>query len=149
MAAPQYRPRARLNEARPIGWPPEQSPRRKAQGPAPRSSERRKQLQRRRRFSILVVVPVLLMLGSIYLHTISAGLGDKVASLQGRLDLAEAEGQKLDVEVARLSAPEKIRTRAREDLHMKDPGAADLNVYQKDGEDDNQIGKEKAQSESP
>lgn len=96
-----------------------------------------------------MVVPVLLMLGSVYLHTVSAGLGDKVASLQGRLDHAESVGQKLDVEVAQLSAPERIRTKAREDLHMKDPGAADLNTYQKDREDDKQIGEEKAQSTSP
>jgi cell division protein FtsL len=92
---------------------------------------------------------VLLMLGSVYLHTVSAGLGDKVLSVQGRLDHAEAVGQKLEVEVAQLSSSERIRTKAREDLNMKDPGAADLNIYQKNGEDDNQIGKEKAQSKSP
>jgi cell division protein FtsL len=90
---------------------------------------------RRRRFAVLVVVPVLLMLGSVYLHTVSAGLADRVAGLEERLARAEAEEQKLGLRVAELSGAERIRSLAAEELGMKEPGGADLQVYSKDGED--------------
>ena len=90
---------------------------------------------RRRRFAVLVVVPVLLMLGSVYLHTVSAGLAGRVAGLEERLARAEAEGQKLELRVAELSGAERIRSLAAEELGMKEPDGADLEVYNKDGED--------------
>ena len=84
---------------------------------------------------MLVVVPVLLMLGSVYLHTVSAGLESRVAGLEDRLASAEADGQKLGLRVAELSGAERIRSLAAEELGMKEPDSADLEVYNKDGED--------------
>jgi cell division protein FtsL len=84
---------------------------------------------------MLVVVPVLLMLGSVYLHTVSAGLGGKVAGLQEQVARAEAEGEKLEVRVAELSGPGRIRSLAADELHMREPGGADMKLYDKHGED--------------
>ena len=90
-----------------------------------------------------MVVPVLLMLGSVYLHTVSAGLGDKVAELEGLNSRAAAEREQLEVRVAELSRPGRIRPLAREKSNMRDPDGTDLKVYGKSREDDWQSGGEK------
>lgn len=90
---------------------------------------------RRRRFAVVVVVPVLLMLGSIYLHTVAAGLEGRVAELESGLDAARAEGQRLEVRVAELSGADRIRPLAAEKLGMRAPGSEDLQVYGREGED--------------
>lgn len=89
----------------------------------------RKTQGRNRRFAVLVVVPVLLMLGSVYLHTVAAGLEATTAGLQHELDTARAQGERLEVEVAKLSAADRVRPLAREKLGMRDAGSADLEVF--------------------
>ena len=143
MAAPQRRyrvstplgPFARPAERPGPGGLPGESARRKAAG--------RRAAGRRRTFAVLVVVPVLLMLGSVYLHTVSAGLGGKVADLEEQVARAEAEGEKLEVRVAELSGPGRIRTLASERLRMREPGGAEMKVYAKHGEDGRPDGEEK------
>ena len=77
---------------------------------APRDrSLRRKAAGRRRRFAMLVVVPVLLMLGSVYLNTVAAGLDARAAELDVRLDRAREVGERLEVKVAELSGADRIR----------------------------------------
>ena len=100
-------------------------------GPRRRGVDKRrgKEAGRRRRFAILVVVPVLLMLGSVYLHTVSAGLENRTAALQEELDATRAEGERLEVEVAELSAADRIRPLAREKLNMRDAGSQELQVH--------------------
>jgi cell division protein FtsL len=76
-----------------------------------------------------VVVPVLLMLASVYLHTVSAGLEARTEGLQHELETARAQGERLEVEVAKLSAADRVRPLAREKLGMRDAGSADLEVF--------------------
>ena len=95
---------------------------------APRKASHRTQ-GRKRRFVVLVVVPVLLMLGSVYLHTVSAGLETRTEGLRHELDVARAQGERLEVEVARLSAADRVRPLAREKLGMMDAGSAQLEVF--------------------
>jgi cell division protein FtsL len=127
MAAPQRRYRASA-PTRPVAPPIGSNG-----GGLPGGAARRKAAGRRRRFAVVVVVPVLLMLGSVYLHTVSAALTDKVVYLGERLARAEAEGERLEIRVAELSAAGRIRSLAAEKLGMQDPSGADLEVY--DGED--------------
>jgi cell division protein FtsL len=87
---------------------------------------------------MLVVIPVLLMLGSVYLHTVAAGFEGRVAELQRDLDGARAEGQRLEVRVAELSGAERIRPLAAEKLSMRAPGSEDLQLYGREGEDGTQ-----------
>ena len=91
---------------------------------------------------MVVVVPVLLMLGSVYLHTVSAGLTVKAAGLEERIAGAEADGERLEVRVAELSGAGRIRSLAAEKLGMKDPSGAELEVYAEDGEDGTRDGGE-------
>lgn len=123
MAAPQrwYRSTLPTEPAWPV-W--ERAPAKKRSG-----SERRRAQGRKRRFAILVVVPVLLMLGSVYLHTVSAGLEGRTDGLQNELDAARAQGERLEVDVAKLSAADRVRPLAREKLGMRDAGSADLEVF--------------------
>ncbi len=127
MAAPNRRYRAALptEPARPV--------RKRAPDRRPLDA-----VGRRRRFAVLVVVPVLLMLGSVYLHTVAADLDGRVAELEDDLDRARAEGQRLEVRVAELSRPGRIRPLAAETLGMRDPGSGDLSVYGREGEDGTQ-----------
>jgi cell division protein FtsB len=76
-----------------------------------------------------VVVPVLLMLGSVYLHTVSAGLEARTEGLQHELDAVRAQGERLEVKVAKLSAADRVRPLAREKLGMTDAGSAELEVF--------------------
>ncbi len=136
MAAPQ---RHEVWPATP-GYHP---PRRRTSEPA-RRAPRRKAAAHRRGFLMLVVVPVLLMLGSVYLHTVSADLGDRVAVLEEQRVRVAAEKEDLDVQVSRLSAPGRIRTEA-EALGMKEPNSSNLKVYEGNREDEIQNGGEEAQ----
>ena len=88
--------------------------------PQIRSLER-KAAGRRRRFAMIVVVPVLLMLGSVYLHTVAAGLDARAGDLEVRLDRVREEGERLEVRVAELSGAGRIREHAAEKLGMHEP----------------------------
>jgi cell division protein FtsL len=107
----------------------------KAPGEAPKRKRRRK-AWRGRRFVMLVVVPVLLMLGSVYVHTVAARLGDEVVRLEEEKKEAESEAERLEVRLTELSEPGRIRALARGDLGMQDPNGEDLETYDgSDGED--------------
>ncbi len=127
MAAPQRRYRSTLPTE--PAWPAWDRP------PGGRRPARRTRKEPRRtqgrnlRFAVLVVVPVLLMLGSVYLHTVSAGLEARKEGLQYELETARAQGERLEVEVAKLSAADRVRPLAREKLGMRDAGSADLEVF--------------------
>ncbi|MBA3609955.1 MAG: cell division protein FtsL [Rubrobacter sp.] len=120
------------------------APPRRVASPGPGRSPRRspgrsrKEVLRRRRMLLLVVVPVLMMLGSVYLHTVAAGLGERVAALEERVERAELEKERLDLKATELSAPGRIQSLAEEDLDMASPGGGELEVYGKDGEDEKQ-----------
>ncbi len=97
---------------------------------------RRDQGLRRRRFVFFVVVPVLLMLGSIYLHTMSAGLESRVSELQGQRAELGAQKERLEIDVSRASSPERVRSLAREN-GLRTPATGDLKVYKaEDGTQD-------------
>jgi len=84
---------------------------------------------------MLVVVPVLLMLGSVYLHTVATGLDTKAAELGVKIDRAGDEGERLKVLVAELSSAGRIRELAAEKLGMHEPGSSALKVYGSEVED--------------
>ena len=123
MAAPQRSYRSALPTE--PAWP--------SRSPEPGKRQARKARERargqKRRFAILVVFPVLLMLGSIYLNTVSTGLEGREAALQQQIDAARAEGERLEVDVAKLSAADRVRPLARERLGMRDAGSAELEVF--------------------
>ena len=125
MAAPQ---RHEARSAAPLRRPDRRGP-----GKPARPASRKRAAVNRRRFAMLVVIPVLLMLGSVYLHTVSANLGDRVAVLGEQNARASAVKETLDVQVSKLSAPGRIRAEARA-IGMKEPGGADLNVYKNNRE---------------
>lgn len=109
---------------------PEEAP-----GGAPKW-KRRRGVWKGRLFVVLVVVPVLLMLGSVYVHTVAAQFGDEVILLEEEKKEAEDEGERLEVRLTELSEPGRIRALARRDLDMRDPGGEDLETYDgSDGED--------------
>jgi cell division protein FtsL len=110
----------------------------KRAGDRPRDrASRQKAAGRRRRFALLVVVPVLLMLGSVYLNTVAAGLDSRAAALDVRLDRAREVGERLDVRVAELSGADRIRALAAEKLGMHEPKSSTLKVYgAEDGKND-------------
>ena len=132
MAAPQRRELAALPTE--PAWPV----RKRAPDGGERDAAGRKAAGRRRSFAALVVVPVLLMLGSVYLHTVAGGLNDRVVVLQNDLDRARAQGERLDVRVAELSGAERIRPLAAERLGMRAPESSDMEVYGREGEDGTQ-----------
>ena len=121
MAAPQRWYRSTLPTE--PAWPA-----RAPEKPAVRRSRQRSARGQKRRFAVVVVVPVLLMLGSVYLHTVAGGLEGRAAELEGRIDAARAEGERLEVDVAKLSAADRVRPLAREKLGMRDAGSADVEV---------------------
>ncbi len=135
MAAPQRRYRATFPTE--PAWPV----RKHAVRRSPDRALRRKAAARRRRFAMLVVVPVFLMLGSVYMHTIAAGLDTKAAELGVKLDRAGEEGERLKVRVAELSGAARIRELAEEKLGMHEPGSGALKVYRSEAEDGTQDGK--------
>src|SRR5215204_6921139 len=123
MAATQRRYQATLPTE--PAWPV----RKRAPDRSPDRALRRKAAGRRRRFAMLVVVPVLLMLGSVYLHTVAAGLDARAAELDVRLDRAREVGERLEVRVAELSGAERIRALAAEKLGLHKPKSTNLRVY--------------------
>jgi cell division protein FtsB len=127
MAAPQrwYRSTLPTEPALPA-W--EGAPDARRPSGAPRKTPRRTQ-GRKRRFAVLVVVPVLLMLGSVYLHTVSGGLEARTEGLQRELNAVRAQGERLEVDVAKLSAADRVRPLAREKLGMMDASSAELEVF--------------------
>lgn len=136
MAAPNYNGWGYLPEPRPVEHPPSRKPAsRRLPARRPDKATRRKAALRRRGFIFLVLVPVALMVGSVYLHTVSAGVNGRAAALEESLARAEAEREALEVRVAELSGADRIRTLAGEDLGMRDPGASDFRVYGSNGED--------------
>ena len=122
MAAPQRRYRAALPTE--PAWPARQ----RAPERSPKRTLRRKAAGRRRRFAMLVVVPVLLMLGSVYLQTVAAGLDARAADLGVQLGRAQDEGQRLQVRVTELSGSARIRELAGK-LGMRQPDSGTLEVY--------------------
>jgi cell division protein FtsL len=84
---------------------------------------------------MLVVVPVLLMLGSVYLHTVAAGLDARAGDLEVKLDRVREEGERLEVRVAKLSGAGRIRALASERLGMHEPQSATMKVYGDKAED--------------
>ena len=104
-------------------------------------SLKRKAAGRRRRFAMIVVVPVLLMLGSVYLHTVAGGLDARAEDLEVRLDRVREEGERLEVRVAELSGAGRIRDRAAEKLGMHEPKSSALKVYGVKVEDGTNYGK--------
>ena len=142
MAAPQRRFRA-STATRPVARPVQKGrPRAGVRG-------RKKAAAWHRRFAVLVVVPVVLMLGSVYLHTVAAGLTGEVAGLEEKLARAEAEGERLEIRVAELSRAGRIRSIAAQRLHMREPRGADLEVYDEVGEDGARNGGEEKGEEPP
>ena len=129
MAASQRRYKATLPTE--PAWPT----RDRAPDRAQDHSLRRKAAGRRRRFAMLVVVPVILMLGSVYLHTVAAGLDSRAADFDVRLDRAREKGERLEVRVAELSGAERIRTLAAEKLGMHEPKSTTMKVYGDKAED--------------
>ncbi len=83
----------------------------------------------------MLVVPVALMIGSVYAHTVAAELGREAARLEEKKARAESEGERLEVRITELSEPGRIRKLARENLQMRDPGSKDLATYGSEGED--------------
>jgi cell division protein FtsL len=95
---------------------------------------------------VLVVVPVLLMLGSVYVHTVAVGLKEKAAQLEEEKTGAEGEGERLEVRVTELSEPGRIRGLARKNLQMRDPDSKELETYGNDGEDVANDGEQKKET---
>lgn len=112
----------------------------------PRKPPRRDEGLRRRRFAFFVVVPMLLMLGSIYLHTVSAGLESRAVELREQSAMLEARMERLDVQVSEASAPGRVRPLARENLGMRSPAAENMKVYEV--EDGTQNAKQQVQEDS-
>jgi cell division protein FtsL len=105
-------------------------------------ASRQKAAGRRRRFALLVVVPVLLMLGSVYLNTVAAGLDSRAAALDVRLDRAREVGERLEVRVAELSGADRIRALAAEKLGMHEPKSTTLKTYRAEDGKNNGISQE-------
>ena len=133
MAAPQKRPRYRMSAAGAVRErpSPERAPK-KVPGGMPKWKRRREEYTGRR-FVMLVVVPVLLMLGSVYVHTVAARIDDEVVRLEEEKKQAESEAERLEVRITELSEPGRIRALAKKDLDMQDPNGGDLETY--DGSD--------------
>ncbi len=81
---------------------------------------------------VVLAVPVLLMLGSVYVHTVAARLEGEAARVEEQKNRAEDEGERLEVKLTELSEPGRIRAQARENLEMRDPGK---DLYRSTGED--------------
>lgn len=139
MAAPQPQPR-------PQESPPQDQ--RAGGRRGPETSRRQRVSAGHRRFFTLVVVPVLLMLGSVYAHTVAAGFSEKVAKLEGQNAGTRVEGENLEVRLAELSSPDRVLGLARKELDMREPDGMDLRVYGGNGEDVSQHGGEQAKEEA-
>jgi cell division protein FtsL len=132
VAVPQRRKRHGTSVGRPVQKPPE------GRGVSKEASGRvgrRGAWKGRRAFVVLVVVPVLLMLGSVYVHNVAAGLKGETARLEEEKARGESEGERLDVRITELSEPQRIRAMAQKQLQMRDPGGKELETYGRNGED--------------
>lgn len=136
MAAPQRRPRSRTSTGGAVrqrdspGGVPKKAPGRTSKW------KRRREAWRGRRFVVLVIVPVLLMLGSVYVHTVAARLGNEVVRLEEEKKETESEAERLEVKITELSEPGRIRTLASDGMGMRDPTAEDLETLdERHGED--------------
>lgn len=108
---------------------------------------RGQEARRRRGFLVLVVVPVVLMLGSVYVNATAAGLRGEAAVLLEEKARAETEAERLEVRVTELSEPGRVRSLAEGDLGMRDPTGGDLKTYSgSDGEDVASEGEEEKRS---
>jgi cell division protein FtsL len=137
MVAPQKRPRYGVSVEQPVRRRPEG--RGTSKGAPGRTSGRASRGAWRRgaqlaRVFVVLVVPVLLMLGSVYVHTVASKLRGEEARLAEEKARAEGDAERVEVRVTELSEPERIRSLARENLWMRDPGK-DLETYGSDGED--------------
>ncbi len=92
----------------------------------------------------MVVVPAVLMLGSVFTHTVATDLQARVSELEAQNSRTGVERETLDVRVAELSSPDRIRELARRDLHMRDPDGKDIRVLDVNGEDVSLHGGEQA-----
>lgn len=81
----------------------------------------------------VLVMPVLLMLGSVYVHTVAAAHSAEAASLEEEKARAEDEGKRLEVKITELSEPGRIRALARDKLQMRDPDGKDLRIQASEG----------------
>jgi cell division protein FtsL len=138
-AAPQRRVSSRTDGGRDVLVPPQWHA---IPGEAPGRTLGRAPVRRGRAkgspwraFVVVVMVPVLLMLGSVYVHAVAANLGAETARLGEEKARVEAEAERLEVKVTELSGPGRIRSLAGEDLGMRDPASEDLRTYGGDGED--------------
>ena len=134
MAVPQRRTRYGTSVGRPV----QKLPIPKGRGVSKEATGRvgrRGAWKGRGAFVVLVVVPVLLMLGSVYVHNVAAGLKGETARLEEEKARVESEGERLDVRITELSEPQRIRAMARKQLQMRDPGGKELETYGRDGED--------------
>lgn len=136
MAAPQRRSRYQTSLERPVrgrdvpGGVPKGAP-----GGA-RKWDQRRGAWKGRIFVVLVVVPVLLMLGSVYVYSVAARLDGEAARLEEEKIRAEDEGERLEVRLTELSEPGRIQALASRDLEMRNPEGEDLETYDgSDGED--------------
>lgn len=136
MAAPQ-----RKYLERPYAHPEERRTNRRSAG---HGSRRKRASASHRRFLVLVVVPMLLMLGSIYLHTVAANLGTEAEQLKGRISQAGDDKQRLDLQVAQLSSPGRVIGIAQKKLDMRAPNGKNLQIYSNNGEDAKRNGGEQA-----
>ncbi len=133
MAAPQRRPRYRTDPKRTIRRL--EGTLREAPGRAPEGAWR-SGARRGRAFLMLVLVPVLLMLGSVYLHTVATGFKREAVRLEEEKTRAEGEGERLEVRLTELSEPGRIRALASGGMGMRDPTAEDLETFDgRHGED--------------
>ena len=89
--------------------------------------------RRWRPFVLLVVLPVLLMLGSVYMHAVADDVSGAVAGLEEEREMAEVRQENLDLRLTELTAPERIRSEAR-DLGLEEPTGS-VQVYGSQGED--------------
>ncbi len=142
MATPQRRSRYQLSVERSVrkrseGWG--------VSGGVP-TRNRWRGVRKGQVFVVLVVVPVLLMLGSVYVHTVAVGLKEEAAQLEEEKTGAEGEGERLEVRVTELSEPGRIRGLARKNLQMRDPDSKELETYGNDGEDVANDGEQKKET---
>ncbi len=134
MATSQSRPRYGLPVEPPVRRPPE------GRGTLKGAPSRRLVWTRRRRGAqlgrvlVVLVVPVVLMLGSVYVHTVASKLKGEAVRLEEEKASAESEEERLEIRITELSDPGRIRSLARQNLWMRDAGK-DLETFGSDGED--------------
>jgi len=132
VAAPQRRS---LRHQHPAGLPsrPPRASGAPARGRKLSPKERVRAARARRRFVALVVLPALLMLGSVYAHVTAGALSAEAARLEEERAAALVEAERLQLRVEEAAGPERVREAARRDLGMTDPTGEDMRVYEESG----------------